>query len=473
MPAELVPQAANGMAIAAVTYPQHFAVLRQFFLSLTFNLQDALSSAFLIVTSASSEVAGLQGAFVSELSLRVLKLHICGFQTVVDTVSPGTIAKVDRLPMDASMSHHRGSYGTFYICMKKAFAARFALTQMGAERVLVTDSEAYLWKPIRLQDLISGERAKVVWYADPGVTMKPGDVMFTTYRRRNFCSIHPWAANTSVRWAKEERSFVAGRSWSSWRELTAQMFPGPKGDVGADFFTDMLFIYAREHFEHYWRIIENHWGAPFLDAVLRGLVSLKSRKCHADSFFFEVSYRSFLQYHHPERYQFRNMTLALRGISRRLGKTVLSTSHLWMLVTNKQVSAFLRFYGNGSNAASLREADSGNHRLSATGRNHASLQSGFPKCHHASMRGTRSSVAALEAFRYDYRKLGKAKGSCDEACRAGWPDICAGVKVIRHTEPPAAVLQLNSAVPNWVFTECREHLPTPNLPSVRHNVTTR
>ena len=69
---------------------------------------------------------------------------------------------------------------------------------------------------------------------------KPYDVVFSQQRRRDFCSVHPWAANTTTQWATSTKLFVATRGWAKWRNLTAHMFPS----ANADYFDDLLFIYT-------------------------------------------------------------------------------------------------------------------------------------------------------------------------------------------------------------------------------------
>ena len=48
----------------------------------------------------------------------------------------------------------------------------------------------------------------------------------------------------------------------------------------------------------------------------------------------------------------------------------------------------------------------------------------------------------LPFFRYEWRQRGN----------------CLPLKLIAQLPPPVATLQANSAVPNWVFTHCREEL---------------
>lgn len=81
-----------------------------------------------------------------------------------------------------------GRYGRLYICVKKFVAARWAHEILGVEHVLVTDNEAYIWKPISFQrDIFSPAIARpAIWFADAPLLNSPRPMPID----QNYCALH-------------------------------------------------------------------------------------------------------------------------------------------------------------------------------------------------------------------------------------------------------------------------------------------
>ncbi len=73
------------------------------------------------------------------------------------------------------------------------------------------------------------------------------------------------------------------------------------------------------------------------------------------------------------------------------------------------------------------------------------------------------SQTQLPFFRSDYRGASGRQGT-----RSG----CLPLAMVSGIAPPAASFQVNSAVPNWAFSACEEHLPAKGLPWVAHRIKT-
>ena len=152
-------------ALATVSFNGHFRVLLQFFLSYAANVLDVGACKLLVVVSDPKEAVALSQLLHSpeyslQMSSLLTQLTIVDLPTIVPILSPGITTP---LPT----SKNRGSHGRLYVCVKKAYAARYAHEILRAEHAIVTDSEAYIWKPLSMHALF--QRAldqPTVWYAD-------------------------------------------------------------------------------------------------------------------------------------------------------------------------------------------------------------------------------------------------------------------------------------------------------------------
>jgi hypothetical protein len=173
-----------GCALAFTSYTGHFRVLLQFFLSFAANVVDPWVCSLLVVVSTPAEVAELKNVLAeenarrTECSLKKLsscmpqltvvlpRLTIVDFPAIRQQLSPA--AKTE-LPSAKNV----GAHGRLYVCAKKAYAARYAHEVLDAVHVIVTDSEAYVWKALSLARLFGEAAARpTVWYSDAPVHAK-------------------------------------------------------------------------------------------------------------------------------------------------------------------------------------------------------------------------------------------------------------------------------------------------------------
>jgi len=229
-----------------------------------------------------------------------------------------------------------------------------------------------------------------------------------------------WGAN------KPHRPRGVTSDWSTWERLTEDVLPAPDTQL-MDY---MAFFYSRRGFASYRATVEGMWQRPFLDSVLSGLDRMPV--CDSDAFWLEASYSSFLYKHERKHHQFVNST---RLVTQYFTPSLTATSErvkrvgflpngfglLWWYLDNGTFDAF------------------------------RSLYTDHPLAH----------------FRMDWRGLSMKRSSRDLSCR--------GLDLIRSLPGPTASIQLNSAVPNWVFEtpSCRDKLPNKSLPYVKHKISTR
>ena len=387
------------IALAIATFAGHFRVLLQFFLSYAANVADPTACRLLVITSSPNETAALWSLFrAHEAGLprnqQRFKVSVLPMLTVVDL--PHAVLRLDGVASSTSLpvAKNRGRLGKLYVCTKKAYAARYAHEVLGAVRVLVTDSEAYVWKRVSIASLFEASASRrEVWYADaPALAPGPGRQDDKAPIEIKWCSLHLF---------RDARGLTVGALQKRVPSLTASLFE------------DMGFWYEREAFREYWSAVRAAWGSGrgFYDAVVQAHNA--QRGCIDVGFWLEVSWLLFLFNRHGTRYTFRNATAAIEAA---LGGDFVSRDAyvharlelLWRALSNATLPGFLRLY-----------------------RTHP-----------------------LPFFRSEFR---------------GAQRSCLPLMLVRALAAPAASLQVNSAVPNWVWTKCREHLPRP-LPWVLHRV---
>lgn len=201
-------------------------------------------------------------------------------------------------------------YSSIWRSIKRAYGARFALEEMKAAHVLVTDADGYVWKPIDAATLVA--HSATVWYADHrGVAPVNATSSFftdrpprpdTNYRARAFCSVHPWAA--ALRSSTYEHAPVGrwaiGRDWASWERLAiGELSLMPAAD--ADLADDPLLVLEGGAFSRMWNTIEGHWHGNLAEATLVALTrpaDLYKHCVRGDVMFLELTYRSWMYRHH-------------------------------------------------------------------------------------------------------------------------------------------------------------------------------
>lgn len=503
-------------ALATVSYSGHFRVLLQFYLSYAANVVDPSACKLLALVSTEAEAASLTkllfaGDHVAQLQPVLDQLTIVDLPTVLPKLSPGTVT-----PLPSAKN--KGTYGRLYVCVKKAFAARYAHEILGAEHAIVTDSEAYVWKPLSVRALFQKAHDQpTVWYADapvhhrahvgadqrgagaarasraggsaiantgrglsdtsssaPRGSPPDGRDMVELRRRvamleRELSSakrllagatststgggggnegdetsggaeragmIHPGGARgghsggghhhggagyamhalahnrtrpaAAVRHlatrpaelAKVDANWCSLHMFGDARGMTRQAFLTRVPSPTSSLFEYMLFSYPRDAFRAYWRSVEQAWGGqPFFDAVVRAHEA--EPRCVAVGFWMEVSWHLFLYGHYRPPFRFLNATA---HIERSFGHHFVRQSVyvnarlelLWRAVSNGTMGGFRDFYARNE----------------------------------------------LPFFRFEHR----ARGSC------------LALRLVADIPPPAATLQANSAVPNWVFEKCTAEL---------------
>jgi len=446
------------------------------------NVLDAASVKLLAVTSHANETAAFlrvfRGAAAStQTDVSHLQLTLTDVRTAIRVLNPAAKTDIDKLPFD--IGFHWGTHGTTYICLKKAFAAWYALEALGLHHVMVTDSEAYIWKPIFMHEIFKQQaRNATIWYSDdgpaphqPGVTM-PGE---PSNMRVNFCSMLPWTGAKvwglapsgtpgheldSVEYSSRlqrieywrnwrmRMSWHAGAvpemasrlhhnvnlthatpprgvrvDWGTWKRIVADKLPSPYANM-MDYHG---FFYHKHGFAAYRAHVEAAWQLPFLDAVMQALS--RNPTCDSDAFWIETSWQSFLYNHERARHRFRNATALIQAefprnlanaspVIKRLGFFPAGFNLLWWFLDNSTLPSLKAVYER----------------------------------------------YALPHFRNDFRGTSLRRGSKDSSC--------FGLKLINSLPAPLASIQLNSATPNWLWQACGHMLPNRSLPSIRHRVIT-
>ncbi|KAL1519777.1 hypothetical protein AB1Y20_023285 [Prymnesium parvum] len=308
-------------AVATPSYAVHFPLLAQWFLTIEENVVDADACALLVVTSSEAEATKLRKllreSYAARLPRVMQQLSIVDFHSALRHLSPATSKPV---PPTKDV----GRYGRLYICTKKFVAARWAHEVLNAEHVLVTDNEAYIWKPLSFRRGVFGPSAArpLVWYADAPLLHSPR----ATTIDQNFCSLNVFRDMRRV----------------AFRER-AHMQPS----LGVSLFEDMGFFYPREFFRQYWDAVEAEWHQPFFDAVVEAFDA--QPKCLQVGFWGEVSWLLYLYNYHRPVFSFRNITAA---IERSIGKAFVRRSFyvtarlelLWRGLTNETFDGFVRLY---------------------------------------------------------------------------------------------------------------------------------
>lgn len=317
--------------LAVVSFTAHFEVLLQFLLSYAARVTDPAACSLLVLVSTGAEERALSRLVRGEpeaLAPVLGRLTIVDLPSAVRLLSPNTTTP---LPL----AKNRGPLGRLYVCTKKAYAARYAHEVLGAQHAIVTDSEAYVWKPLSMGGLFERLEARpAVWYADaplhaaraakaarprPAGGRAPIDI--------NWCSLH-----------------VFGDARGLLRSELAARVPAPN----AMLFENMLFSYPRDAFRGYWRDVEAAWGGrPWFDALAAAHAA--EPRCVAVGFWMEVSWHLYLYGRHRPRYAFRNVTAS---IERSFGAQFVAKGAyvharlelLWRALSNATMGAFRRFY---------------------------------------------------------------------------------------------------------------------------------
>lgn len=178
--------------LATVSYGGHFKVLLQFFLSYAANVLDPHACGLMVLVSTETEATSLWSLLRAEPRLQdavLPQLTITDLPSTLALLSPGTKTE---LPS----TKNRGKWGRLYVCAKKAYAARYAHEVLGTAHAIVTDSEAYIWKPLSMRQLFATQMAEpTVWFADAPILHKPeaSRGAASTQKARvdtNWCSMH-------------------------------------------------------------------------------------------------------------------------------------------------------------------------------------------------------------------------------------------------------------------------------------------
>ena len=314
--AALLDGGPRACTLAFTSYAGHFRVLLQFFLSYVLHVHDAHACNLLVLTSSSSEVASLNGLLHSpehapRLASLFPLLHVLDFPTVLERLSPGTITA---LPL----AKNRGQHGRLYVCAKKAYAVRYAHEVLDSAHVVVTDSEAYVWKPLHISQLIAGAAARpTVWYADAPAHARPSRALASGTHAavdQNWCSMHVYGD-------------VRGLS----REAIRARLPS----TSASFFEYMLFYYPRDEFRGYWGAVEGAWHRPWFDSLVAAHEA--EPRCVAVGFWLEVSSHHRTSRAEPACTHPLTRTLTLTSLTHRSPGTCTCTSTIG-LASNSQTS---------------------------------------------------------------------------------------------------------------------------------------
>lgn len=398
--------------LAVVSFAGHFRVLAQFFLSYALNVIDPQACSLLVMVSTREEASSLSTMLHSteygpRLAVLLQQLTVVDLPSALVQLSPRTATT---LPT----AKNRGAHGRLYVCVKKAYAVRYAHEVLNAELAIVTDSEAYVWKPLSIAQLFRNTSARPsVWYADAPAHSRPlpparstphahkADVFGDSNAAKMWCSIHV---------------FEDARKWPTRRALHEHV----PADA-ASLFEYMLFAYPRRQFRAYWESVETRWHRPWFDAVVAAHEA--EPRCVGVGFWLEVSWHLYLYGHHRHTHAFLNVTAAIQASFGE--RFVLQGAYvharlelLWRAVSNTTAASFRDFYAR----------------------------------------------QPLPLFRYEHRARGH----------------CLPLRLLASLPAPAASLQVNSAVPNWVFSACAKDLaqmPRHNTsapwPWVRHSTATR
>lgn len=186
----------SSCALATVSYGGHFRVLLQFYLSFAANILDPMECKLLVLVSTEAEVGQLTSLLrakenAARLQAVLPQLTIVDLPSALQQLSPKT-----KTPLPTAKN--RGVHGRLYVCVKKAFAARYAHEVLDASQAIVTDSEAYVWKPMSLSALFQDISSRpTVWYADaPVFSLRNGAGILGAGRKAN-ATAHASTRSTS------------------------------------------------------------------------------------------------------------------------------------------------------------------------------------------------------------------------------------------------------------------------------------
>jgi hypothetical protein len=320
------PSSSSSCVLCTVSYSGHFRVLLQFYLSYAANIIDPGACKLLVLVSTPSEVNSLTKVLQSEehasqLSSVLAQLTIVDFPAALARLSPGVKTQLPH-------AKNRGEWGRLYVCAKKAYAARYAHEVLDAGHAIVTDSEAYVWKPLSIGSLFREIAARpAVWYSDaPAHTRDKHAHQALAPVDTNWCSLHVF---------------------SDARGTSRQQMQRRVPSRTAGFFEYMLFSYPRTLFRQYWASVETVWRKPLFDALIDAHVA--EPRCVGIGFWLEVSWHLFLFEREREHYAFRNVTAAIERsfgapFALRSGYVNARLELLWRALTNSTYRGFADFY---------------------------------------------------------------------------------------------------------------------------------
>jgi len=293
-------------ALAVVTYTGHFAILHQFLLSIAAHLLDPAACQYLLLTSTPTESAKLGtllNGSAAPLAPLLPRLTITDLPHAASQLTPGLRSS---FPAGKNVGH----FGRLYVCAKKAYAVRYAHEVLGVEHVILTDSEAYVWKRFSIARLFrSVAEQPSVWFSDAPVHHRRGgnrqaapssaaassSAAAASAAAASSAASASVASGTSVRLERSLKwcslhVFGDARRWTA-DELAARV-PSP----GAALFEDMLFSYPRAPFRAYWAAVEDAWAPGGSGLWFDGLVAAFKAEpaCLSIGYWLEVSWNLFL-----------------------------------------------------------------------------------------------------------------------------------------------------------------------------------
>ena len=270
----------------------------------------------LLIAADDMEAARLTSEIRHQPVANLVAPLVRSFTSALHTLSPNSSVDVHRFPETMQCLapfvltniNDVVRYSSIWRSLKRAFGAALAFRDFGATHALVTDVDAFVWKPLSVEAII--EQSRTVWFSDHRGRSPPamkGDKAAlerpprpdTAGRARSFCSAQPFAAAArSAAWDGPAARMAIGRNWADWEAAVDALDLTPAPD--ADLSDDPLLVLDVHAFASLWTAVEAFWQAPFADAVLLSLLTPASLYKHCirgDVLFLETLYRAYLHRH--------------------------------------------------------------------------------------------------------------------------------------------------------------------------------